>query len=80
MRDKCGAQATALPLITSIDASASLCGSSPLDVVTGKVLEKTISRNYAKLRKVLFPKEEEIFFTKEDFSKQPKPKKMPELK
>jgi transposase len=35
-----------------------------------EVLERTISRNYAKLQKVLFPKDEEIFFTKEEIAKQ----------
>ncbi len=35
-----------------------------------EVFEKTISRNYAKLRKVLFPKDEEIFFTEEEIANQ----------
>lgn len=35
-----------------------------------EVFEKTLCRNYAKLRKVLFPKENEIFFTEEEIADQ----------
>ena len=35
-----------------------------------EVFEKTICRNYSKLRKVLFPKDEEIFFTDEEITQQ----------
>lgn len=35
-----------------------------------EVFEKTISRNYAKLRKALFPKDEELFFTEEEIADQ----------
>ncbi len=35
-----------------------------------EVFEKTISRNYAKLRTALFPKDEEIFFTEAEINNQ----------
>jgi transposase len=35
-----------------------------------EVFEKTICRNYSKLRKVLFPKDSEIFFTEEEVADQ----------
>lgn len=35
-----------------------------------EVFEKTICRNYSKLRKALFPKDEEVFFTEEEIAQQ----------
>lgn len=35
-----------------------------------EVFEKTLCRNYSKLRKALFPKDEEVFFTEEEIAQQ----------